>query len=285
MNSDWGKTAKAYFEDGLRNSLNRSSSCSIRLKEAMSYALFPGGKRLRPLLTLAVADVLGVKFEAVIPAAMALEIIHCFSLVHDDLPAMDDDDYRRGRLSVHRAFDEATSILAGDALLNWAYEVAVSDEQIQPEICLLWVRELTKATGSQGMIGGQVLDCCGMEHCSLAEVHRAKTGALFACSMVLGAAAARVDLAPWRQLGFDFGSLFQLVDDIEDLEQDEESVQDAMRLASVKDLKTQLEHFTQRIVTFEPLAVDSESAMFIKDLAVWVHNRGLEYLVGHDAVS
>jgi geranylgeranyl diphosphate synthase type II len=181
-----------------------------RLEDAVRYSLEPGGKRVRPVLCLAVAEAAGGDPESALPAATALELVHTFSLVHDDLPAMDDDPERRGRPSSHVAFGEGVALLAGDALLAEAVRLALTYDD--PGIA----RELVDAT--LDMIGGQHRDITGADG-DLTELHRLKTGSLFAASVGLGlrvAAVAEADQAPWRAFGADVGLLFQVVDDILD---------------------------------------------------------------------
>jgi geranylgeranyl diphosphate synthase type II len=179
------------------------------LEEAVRYALAGGGKRIRPVLCLATAEAAGGEVEEALPAAAALELIHSFSLVHDDLPALDDDEERRGRPTTHVRFGEAPAILAGDALLAEAFRLAVS---ARPEMA----QELAGAT--LGMIGGQYLDIDGGGR-DRAELNRLKTGRLFEASVGCGLWAAAVPLAdqePWRAFGADYGFLYQLVDDVLD---------------------------------------------------------------------
>jgi geranylgeranyl diphosphate synthase, type II len=181
-----------------------------RLEEALRYALESGGKRIRPSLTLAVAEAAGGTVTAALPAAAAIELVHTFSLVHDDLPALDDDDVRRGRPSAHVAFGEGTAVLAGDALLTEAFRLALSYESPRP------AREL--ATATLGMIGGQHRDISSDDG-DLAELHRLKTGRLFAAAVGLGLEAAGVPEAQrgaWRAFSEELGLLFQVVDDILD---------------------------------------------------------------------
>jgi geranylgeranyl diphosphate synthase type II len=180
------------------------------LEEAARYALGSGGKRVRPVLCLAVAEAAGGEVERALPAAAAVELVHTFSLVHDDLPALDDDDERRGRPSAHVAFGEGVALLAGDALLAEAFRLALAYED--REIA----RELVEAT--LGMIGGQHRDITGDDG-DLAEVERLKTGRLFSAAVGLGLRAARVpegEQAPWRAFGDELGLLFQVVDDVLD---------------------------------------------------------------------
>jgi geranylgeranyl diphosphate synthase, type II len=180
------------------------------LEGALRYALEGGGKRIRPVICLATAEAAGGTVEGAFAAAAALELVHTFSLVHDDLPAMDDDDERRGRPSTHVAFDEGVALLAGDALLAESQRLALT--YAHPEIA----RELAEAT--LGMIGGQYLDIAGAD-VDLAELHRLKTGRLFAAAVGLGLWSAGVleaEQAPWRAFGEELGLLFQVVDDILD---------------------------------------------------------------------
>jgi len=180
------------------------------LREPMTYALEGGGKRIRPVLCLATAEAAGGTVEEALPAALALELVHSFSLVHDDLPALDDDDERRGRASAHVAYGEGVALLAGDALLAAALRLALSYPGVDV------ARELADAT--LGMIGGQYLDITGADH-DLELLHRLKTGRLFAAAVGCGLWAAGVPAAaqePWRAFGDELGLLFQIVDDVLD---------------------------------------------------------------------
>jgi geranylgeranyl diphosphate synthase type II len=177
------------------------------LAEPMRHAL--GGKRVRPVLSLAAADAVGAELSSILPAAAAVELVHSFSLVHDDLPALDDDAERRGRPSVWAAYGEATAVLAGDALLAEAFRLALTYPG--PEVA----REL--ATATLGMIGGQQLDL--EEARDLVRLHELKTGALFTASVMCGLWAAGLppaEHAPWRAFASELGLLFQIVDDILD---------------------------------------------------------------------
>ena len=179
------------------------------LAEPMRYALDGGGKRIRPVLCLATGDAIGVEVEHLLPAAAAVELVHTFSLVHDDLPALDDDAQRRGRASTWAAHGEATAILAGDALLAEATRLALSYGTTAV------ARELTAAT--LAMIGGQQLDL--ERGARLDELHALKTGALFSASVMCALWAAEVPLTahpPWRAFAGELGLLFQVVDDILD---------------------------------------------------------------------
>ncbi|MGD0273517.1 MAG: polyprenyl synthetase family protein [Gaiellaceae bacterium] len=179
------------------------------LGDSMRYALAGGGKRIRPVLCLATAEAIGCEPERALPAAAALELVHSFSLVHDDLPALDDDAERRGRPSTHIQWGEAVAILAGDALLGEAVRLALTYPS--PAVA----RELIEAT--QGMIGGQYLD---ITHSGdLAELHRLKTGRLFVAAIGLALEVAELpgpEQAPWRAFAEELGLLFQLIDDLLD---------------------------------------------------------------------
>jgi geranylgeranyl diphosphate synthase, type II len=180
------------------------------LEEAVRYPLESGGKRIRPVLCLAVGEAAGAEPELCLPAAAAVELVHTFSLVHDDLPALDNDDERRGRPSAHVAYGEATALLAGDALLAEAFRLALSYPS--PAVG----RELAQAT--LAMIGGQYLDVTGSTG-DLAGLHRLKTGALFSAAVGVALRAAEVPEAeqpPWRAFGDELGLLFQIVDDVLD---------------------------------------------------------------------
>ena len=180
------------------------------LDAALRYALESGGKRVRPVLCLAVAEAAGGSVEAALPAAAALELVHTFSLVHDDLPSMDDDAVRRGRPSVHVAFGEGVALLAGDALLAEAVRLSLTYESNEV------AGDLVDAT--LGMIGGQYRDVIG-DDADLDGLHRLKTGRLFVAAVRMGLDVARVpesERAIWLALGDDLGILFQVVDDLLD---------------------------------------------------------------------
>lgn len=199
-----------------------------RLLESMEYSLLAGGKRLRPALILETAKACGATegspaWQSALSAAGAMELIHTFSLVHDDLPAMDDDDLRRGRPTNHKVFGEAMAILAGDAMVTVAFEVIAADAE--PAVAAQLIIELARATGPAGMIGGQVLDIDGEgQSLSLPElqrVHRMKTGALLTASCRLGAISAHGNgsdaLESMTAFGRHLGLAFQIVDDVLDV--------------------------------------------------------------------
>ncbi len=198
-----------------------------RLHTAQRYSVLGGGKRLRPLLVYFTGEALGIDLAALDAPAAAVELIHSYSLVHDDLPAMDDDDLRRGRPTTHRAFDEATAILVGDSLQVLAFSILARDDAgVQPASRLEMIRILADASGTAGMAGGQALDLGAVGRAldlqELEEMHRLKTGALIRASVLMGAAAARpLPSAWWEALDAyaqDIGLAFQIQDDILDVE-------------------------------------------------------------------
>lgn len=214
----------AQVDHYLRQVLTRASEAPPRLVEAIEYSVSAGGKRLRPALVLECCRACAGSADdrSARAAAGAIELIHTFSLVHDDLPAMDDDDLRRGRPTSHIVFGEAMAILAGDAMVVQAFEVLAADAD--PAVVPALVRELAAAAGPSGMIGGQVLDMAGEnQHLALAElqrVHRLKTGALLTCACRMGAIAAGADaarLAAITAFGGHLGLAFQIVDDVLDV--------------------------------------------------------------------
>jgi len=200
-----------------------------QLLDAMRYAALSGGKRLRPYLLLSSADMFGVSREAALLAAAAVECVHCYSLVHDDLPAMDDDDLRRGQPTTHVQFDEATAILTGDALLTLAFEILADDGvHADPATRLELVRILSRAAGLHGMVGGQMIDLSAesleQNETTITRLQQMKTGALIAaaCEMgaVLGHAAPSLRHA-LHAYAHDLGLAFQIADDLLDHEGDE----------------------------------------------------------------
>lgn len=197
-----------------------------KLYESMRYSLLAGGKRLRPILCLATCQAWDGTVEMAMPTACALEIIHTMSLIHDDLPAMDNDDYRRGKLTNHKVFGEDIAILSGDALLTFAFEyVAKETRQVPPERILQVIAGLAKAVGAQGLVGGQVVDLEseGMTNVSLETlnyIHTHKTGALLEFSVVSGAllaGAPQADLQRLSRYAQNIGLAFQIIDDVLDL--------------------------------------------------------------------
>lgn len=221
--SPYLKEQRDIFDLGLRKELGEPKNS---LQRAMGYSLFLASKRLRPLFCLEVCRAwTGSSTEAFLPAA-ALELVHTYSLIHDDLPAMDNDDLRRGQPTSHRVFGEARAILAGDALLTKAFEILTqsSDSRISAELRLAWVRELAQAAGDHGMVLGQDWDLAS-EGVGLEDLHLKKTGALFAASWVMGALAAGLSselVEKHREMALRLGLAFQIQDDVLDVEGGEE---------------------------------------------------------------
>ncbi|HEY6781073.1 MAG TPA: farnesyl diphosphate synthase [Thermoleophilaceae bacterium] len=207
----------------LRLRFGEQSDGAGRLEEAMRYSLLAGGKRIRPVLALATAEALDRDPADVLPLAAAIEMIHTYSLIHDDLPAMDDDVLRRGKPTCHVAFGEDVAILAGDGLFAEALRLALTEQQGEPANVLAAVRELTGAVGVGGMVGGQFLDITGGQN-ELRRLHALKTGALIAASV--GCVLSLAGLAgpatiPFRRFAAELGVVFQIVDDILDVTGDE----------------------------------------------------------------
>ncbi len=201
------------------------------LDEAMRYSLLAGGKRIRPVLTLATAEALGRPRTGVLPLAAAIELIHTYSLIHDDLPAMDDDDLRRGRLTCHKAFGEDVAILAGDGLYAEAFRLLLTEQRGEPALILAAARELASATGVAGMVGGQYIDVAETAPegaAGLRRLHELKTGRLIAasieCVLLLVGSHKPDTIGSFRAFASELGVLFQIVDDILDVTGSEEAL-------------------------------------------------------------
>ncbi len=209
--------------------LRAEANVPARLREAMQYSVLGGGKRVRPLLVYASGELCGLPEDALDSIAASVELVHAYSLVHDDLPAMDDDDLRRGRPTTHRQFDEATAILAGDALQALAFEILCTDASLSrtPAQQIKVIRWLARAVGPVGMVGGQALDLAAegqrLDERELEEIHRRKTGELIRASIMMPSeltdlsAAARDNLDVFAR---DIGLVFQIRDDLLEVEQD-----------------------------------------------------------------
>jgi len=198
--------------------------------EAMWYSLMAGGKRIRPVLVLEFCHMCGENAEKALSAACAIEMIHTFSLIHDDLPCMDNDDMRRGKPSCHKAYGEAMALLAGDALLNYAYEVIADDENISYETRIKLIADLSKAVGVSGMIGGQVIDTTysgELDEETLLDMYSMKTGALIKTACRMGCITADADqhkIKNAEKYAEKLGLAFQIIDDILDITGDEKLV-------------------------------------------------------------
>lgn len=221
---EYRSSLKQKIEDHLNNLVPQHSGESEILFEAARYSLLGGGKRLRSLLTLATAQALGSEIESALSPACALEMVHTYSLIHDDLPCMDDDDFRRGRPSLHKAFSEATAVLAGDFLLTRAFEILADSPGLLTDQKIKLVRCLAKGAGGQGMIAGQILDMQAENHHvsydQLENIHRCKTGALISAAVEFGAIIGNANEETTyllKEFASEFGLTFQIVDDILDV--------------------------------------------------------------------
>lgn len=223
----WSERSKL-VEEQLVKELNEANPLDKTLCESMKYSLMAGGKRLRPVMLMAAADAVGAKGTDFLTTACAIEMIHTYSLIHDDLPAMDDDDYRRGKLTNHKVYGAGMATLAGDALLTLAFEVMLRQEKTTAETKLKVIKEMSIAAGPDGMVGGQALDMeSENKHIAMAtlrQMHMGKTGALFRAAIRSGAVLAGADankLAALTQYADNFGLAFQITDDILDVTGDE----------------------------------------------------------------
>lgn len=223
------KQAQERVETHLQDALACADIGDEHLAKVLEYGLLNGGKRIRPLLVYAAAETLGNKWECADAAAMAIEMVHSYSLIHDDLPAMDNDDLRRGKPTCHIAFDEASAILAGDALLTLAFEVLASAPHLAPTQIVTLVGQLARASGPSGMVAGQHID---LQHVGqamtldqLENMHRHKTGALIEAAVLMGATCAKVQPSTKEKQALStyaraIGLAFQVHDDVLDIEGD-----------------------------------------------------------------
>lgn len=218
------KKRQMLVERALREELTKTPILDDTLRASMEYSLMAGGKRLRPILLMAAADAVGADGTKFLPVACALEMIHTYSLIHDDLPAMDNDDLRRGKPTNHVVYGDGIAILAGDALLTLAFTVILRQKDVAAEALLRVADEISRAAGAEGMVGGQVLDLeaenrqITMEE--LRRVHMGKTGALFHAALRSGAilaGASEEQLAALTLYADHFGLAFQITDDILDV--------------------------------------------------------------------
>ncbi|OFZ17921.1 MAG: hypothetical protein A2X94_12845 [Bdellovibrionales bacterium GWB1_55_8] len=218
------------LQAALEAKLARDGGSPVNLAESIRYSLLAPGKRVRPRLTLACAEMVGLSSKAAMPAALALEMIHCFTLIHDDLPSMDDDDFRRGRPSNHRVHGEGLALLAGDALVALATEVlADSASEVPPENFLRALQRFCWAIGPRGVIGGQAAEMLLHSDSTLHDLkrmHEGKTGALFTAALLIPADLAGISETSEkgraiRDFAFELGFAFQVADDLADAEQDQ----------------------------------------------------------------
>ncbi len=261
------------------------------LAAAMAHGALGGGKRLRPFLLIRTAGLFGVSVDTAMPAATALECVHCYSLIHDDLPAMDDDDVRRGRPAVHKEFDEATAILAGDCLLTLAFEILGSDDcHPDPAIRASLVTRLAIAAGAAGMAGGQMLDLAAeaqdLNEIKIRELQAKKTGALirFACEAggTIGGANAE-EMAALGRYGAAIGTAFQIKDDLLDIESNAETLGKAVGKDEAAGKATLVSHLGIEAARIEldqligaavaALKIFDDAAAPLRDLARFMKSR------------
>ncbi len=224
MNATYPENLRQDIERYLEDMRFSDEALTAGLEEAMRYSLLGGGKRIRPVLALATARAVGLRPSEILPLAAALELIHTYSLIHDDLPAMDDDELRRGQPTCHVKFGEDVAILAGDGLYAEAFRHLLTHQRSAPELVLLAAAELAAATGVNGMVGGQYADVSSDTPpgpAALRRLHELKTGRLIGasvlCVLLLGGVAEGPATIPFRRFATELGVLFQIVDDILDV--------------------------------------------------------------------
>ena len=287
--AEWKKRADL-VEEGLLRELKKVPAYDETLEKAMEYSLMAGGKRLRPVLLMAAADAVGKDGAAFLTTGCAIEMIHTYSLIHDDLPAMDNDDYRRGKPTNHKVFGDGIAVLAGDALLTLAFEVMLRQEDAAPETLVTVVSEMSRAAGPYGMVGGQVLDLEGegrrLDLAALRKIHMGKTGALFCAAIRSGAilaGAKEEELAALTLYAERFGLAFQITDDILDVTGDEAAIGKPVgsdvrnekatyvTLTSLEEAKKLAEDAVNEAVA--ALDIFGERAAFLRDLALFLLGR------------
>lgn len=286
---EWKKRADL-VEEGLLRELKKVPAYDETLEKAMEYSLMAGGKRLRPVLLMAAADAVGKDGAAFLTTGCAIEMIHTYSLIHDDLPAMDNDDYRRGKPTNHKVFGDGIAVLAGDALLTLAFEVMLRQEGAAPETLVTVVSEMSRAAGPYGMVGGQVLDLEGegrrLDLAALRKIHMGKTGALFCAAIRSGAilaGAKEEELAALTLYAERFGLAFQITDDILDVTGDEAAIGKPVgsdvrnekatyvTLTSLEEAKKLAGDAVDEAVA--ALDIFGERAAFLRDLALFLLGR------------
>ena len=280
----------ALVEKQLVKELNERDPLNKTLCESMKYSLMAGGKRLRPIMLMAAADAVGAKGTDYLTTGCAMEMIHTYSLIHDDLPAMDDDDYRRGKLTNHKVYGAGMATLAGDALLTLAFEVMLRQQGVSAEKLVQVVREISQAAGPDGMGGGQALDLesegkqISME--TMKKIHLGKTGALFRAAIRSGAilgGASEDELQALTVYADNFGLAFQITDDILDVIGDEKVIgkpvgSDEKNHKSTHVTLTSLEE-AQRLAqeavdtAIDALKIFGEEADFLRELVAYLMKR------------
>ena len=278
--------------------VNKSLSSYLEEKEclqetiykAMNYSLHAGGKRIRPVLMMATAELMGGTRESVMPFACAVEMIHTYSLIHDDLPCMDNDDLRRGKPTNHKVYGEAVAVLAGDALLNYAFEAMLKNSEVSPNMTLAAMTELAAASGIDGMIGGQIIDIESegktIDAVTLMTMHLHKTAALIMASAKIGALIGggdKEDLIAMEEFARYLGIAFQIKDDILDITGNEEELGKKVGMDYALEKSTfvsiyGLEQAQQLLCDYTQKAIDTlsrygDKAEFLKELANFLLSR------------
>ena len=289
----WIDEKAAKIDEYLKTIIKEEDNPQKIIYEAMNYSLMSGGKRLRPVLMLGTYEIFRDNIEDVIPFACAMEMIHTYSLIHDDLPAMDNDDYRRGRLSNHKKFGEATGILAGDGLLNRAFETgleAALECKLDLKSSVKALYKVAKSSGADGMIGGQIVDMFGQQKINSVEdlkyMYSLKTGAIIKSSVAAGAILGGADetqLLALETYADKIGIAFQIEDDILDVTSTQEKLGKAigsdiandkityLSFASIEQAKKDVEKITDEAI--KSLEVFKDKAYYLKELAKYLTNR------------
>ncbi len=266
----------ALIDENLRNAIKSKTPFEQELSAAMEYSLFTGGKRLRPLMTIKAYEMYDDYIHKALPYAMAIEMIHTYSLIHDDLPAMDNDDFRRGKMTNHKVFGEAMAILAGDSLLNLAFETMLSAAKESCDISSIKaMQEIAKASGCKGMIGGQAIDLRSdigsMDEESLLYMYKGKTAALIQASILSGAiigGASTKHIEKLRDFGLRLGLAYQIQDDLLDDEKDE-SIKKCTYLSfySKEEAEKKVKDLSDRAVSILDSLEDIDT-LFFKELTL-----------------
>ncbi len=274
----------------LSSYLEEKECLQANLYKAMNYSLHAGGKRIRPVLMMAVAELMGEQRETVMPFACAIEMIHTYSLIHDDLPCMDNDDLRRGKPTNHKVFGEAMAVLAGDALLNFAFETMLKNSTVSPNMTLAAMSELATASGADGMIGGQVIDIESegktIDAVTLMTMHLHKTAALIMASAKIGALVGggdKEDLVSMEEFARYLGIAFQIKDDILDVVGNEEDLGKKVGMDSQLEKSTfvsiyGVEQAEQLLVDYTQKAIETlerygDNAEFLMELSKFLLDR------------
>lgn len=280
------KNTGRIMDEILEKYMNRNSIYREKILESMKYSLFTGGKRLRPIMAIKTFEIFNNNIKLVLPYAAAIEMIHTYSLIHDDLPAMDDDDYRRGKPTNHKVFGEAMAILAGDALLNLAFEI-MSKDVLENSMSLedykrknRAINEIANYSGINGMIGGQVVDLFSsyenMDKDKLLFMYKAKTAALFQASIVVGGilgGAKEEEISILREFSLYLGLSYQIQDDLLDAEEDK-LIHKFTYLSYFDKEKSKEDMITYTNKALDLLeALDNRDTAFLKELTKTLVNR------------